>query len=178
MGDSMKKYAILVIAILALVVFASGCTTTNTYSEDGVSFNYPDGWQQLTDIKNTNAVAGFGDGDTLDSSTGNVNTVVIIQKTAMPKGFTLKQAFDATINQIASQDSSFKKISAKKVTVNGTTAYEAVYKIKVSGVQKQERSVWFEKEGYIYAVTASSLPSDFNSEQENFDVIINSFKVE
>ncbi len=45
----MKKYFLFVIAIVALVVMASGCTSqtgnnttaTKTYSANGISFNYP-----------------------------------------------------------------------------------------------------------------------------------------
>ena len=60
----MKKYAILVMAILAVVVFASGCIDDNTnstssqstqpsiptklYSSGGISFNYPESWKQYS----------------------------------------------------------------------------------------------------------------------------------
>jgi hypothetical protein len=179
MGDKMKKYAIFVIAILALVIFTSGCTDDiQSYSGNGVSFNYPGSWDELSKVMNANALVGVGDPDSIDKSTNMANTVVIVQKVAMPSGYTLKQVVDATFAQIAAKDSSFQKISEKAITYNGAEAYELVYKMNVDGVQKQEKAVIFEKNGSLYGITGSSLPADFNSEQANFDMVINSFKVQ
>lgn len=169
---------------LAAVVFASGCTTINnqtsistkTYSANGIFFNYPDNWQLMAS-STPNAIASVGDPKTSDSSTKNVNTFVVIQKKAVPSGTTLKQAYDNTYAQFASTDSSFQQISDSTTTVDGTTAYVNTHKVDVSGVQKQEKAVWFEKDGNIYVILCGALPSDFNSEQENFDAIINTFEV-
>jgi hypothetical protein len=176
----MKKYALLIIAILALVVFASGCTDSGskTYNDNGISFNYSGSWEKLSNVLNTNAIAGVGDPNSIDKSTNMTNTLVVVQKVAMPSGYTLKQVTDATITQFEAKDSSFQKISEKTITLNGATAYEIVYKINVNGVQKQEKAVLLEQNGYLYAITGSSLPSDFESQQANFDMVINSFKVQ
>ena len=188
-GDKMKKYALLIIAILALVVFASGCTTggnqtstqptvpTKTYSGNGISFSYPENWTQLSQISSSNAIVAFGDPKTVDSSTGNVNTLAVIQKVALPSGSTLKQVYDSTYAQFA-QDSSFKTISDTTTTVDGNTAYVNTHTVDVSGVQKQEKAVWLEKNGNIYVILLGALPSVFDSQQANFDAIINTFKVQ
>lgn len=187
----MKKYAILVIAILALVVFASGCTTTNqtsnqtsqptvptkTYAANGVSFNYPESWEELKSISTPNAIVAYGDPKSVDASTGNVNTLVIIQKVALPSGMTLKQVYDQTYAQYAASDPSFQQISDSTTTVDGTTAYVNVHKVNVSGVQKQEKAVWLEKNGNIYVILCGALPDVFNAQQANFDAIIKTFKV-
>jgi hypothetical protein len=189
-GDKMKKYALFVIAILALVIFASGCTSSNNqtstqptvatkdFSGNGVSFSYPEKWQQLQQISSPNAVVAFGDNESVDKSTGNVNTLVVVQKVALPSGATLKQVYDATYQQFAAQDSSFKTISDTTTTVDGTTAYVNTHTVNVSGVQKQEKAVWFEKNGNIYVILCASLPAVFHSQQANFDAIINTFKVQ
>lgn len=177
----MKKHAILVIAILALVIFASGCTTggnnTSTYSGNGVSFNYPASWQQLQTSSQITLVS-VGDPKSADNSTGSVNTLVAVQKTALPNGNSLKQVYDNTYAQFAAQEASFKTISDTTTTVDGTTAYVNTHTVDVRGVQKKEKAVWFEKNGSAYVILCGSLPADFDSQQANFDTIINSFKVQ
>ena len=186
----MKKYALFVIAILALVVFASGCTNsgnqtstqptvaTKAFSGSGVSFSYPENWQQLQQISSPNAIVAFGDPSSVDNSTGNVNTLVVVQKVALPSGSTLKQVYDSTYAQFAAKDSSFKTISDTTTTVDGTTAYVNTHTVNVSGVQKEEKAVWLEKNGSIYVILCGSLPNVFDSQQANFDAIINTFKVQ
>lgn len=57
----MKKYYLLAVAIVALVVMASGCTTqtgnnttTKTYSANGMTFNYPGNWTIINETTNEN----------------------------------------------------------------------------------------------------------------------------
>lgn len=192
-GDSMKKYAIFVIAILALVVFASGCTNTGnqtsnqstqptiptkSYAANGVSFSYPDSWEELKSISTPNSIVAYGDPKSVDASTGNVNTLFVVQKVAMPGNETLKQAYDATYADFAATDSSFQQISDGTATVDGTTAYVNTHKISVSGVQKEEKAVWLEKAGNIYVILCGALPDAFANQQQNFDAVINTFHVQ
>jgi len=185
----MKKYALLLTAILALVVLASGCiddTTTNQtsqptiptkeYSGNGVSFSYPENWEKLQAISQ-NALVSFGDPSSVDSATNNVNTLVVIQSVAMTSGTTLKANYDATYAQYEATEPSFQQISDSTTTVDGTTAYVNIHMVDVDGVQKQEKAVWLEKNGKIYVILCGSLPSAFEGQQKNFDAIINTFKV-
>ena len=186
----MRKYVILVMAILAVVVFSSGCTTdgnqtsdqskvpTKSYSANGISFDYPESWVELKDIVTANAIVAYGDPKSANASSGNYNTLMIIQKYSMPSNATLKQVYDATYSQAAAQNPTFQQISDTTTTVEGTTAYVNVHKIDTSGVQKQEKAVWLEKDGNVYIILMGALPDAFNSQQENFDTIVNSFKVQ
>ncbi len=183
MGDLMRKQIIFVVAILAVVVFASGCTTsgnsTKTYNDSGISFSYPDNWQKLGNVTNAqNLVVAFGDPDSMNSSTNLANTFVFVQKIQLPAGYTLKQAQDAVFAMVKTSDPNFQKISNRTITVNGLTGYEVTYKENAGGVQKQEVSAWFAKNGYIYVVTGSTLPSEFNNQKAKFDAIINSFQLQ
>lgn len=123
-------------------------------------------------------MVAFGDPNSVDKSTENVNTLVVVQKVAMPSGATLKQAYDSTYQQFAQQNPSFKTVSESTRTVDGTTAYVNVHTVDVSGVQKQEEAVWLEKNGSIYVILCGALPSEFQGQQANFDAIINTFKVQ
>jgi hypothetical protein len=175
----MKKYALFIITILALVVFASGCTNQDkTYSKNGVSFTYPESWQEIMNVKTEFAVAAVGDPDSVDQSTGNVNTVVIVQKIPLPSGSTLKQDYDSNYARLAAQDPSYRVISENTRTVDGTTAYVNTHTVNVNGVQKQEEAVWLEKGGNIYVILCGTFPAVFESQQANFDMIINTFKIQ
>ncbi len=172
----MKKIGIIgIISVLVLIVAMSGCTSSNSYSGNGVSFNYPSEWKELN-VSPPNLV-GVGDPNSVDNQTKNVNTVVAIQKTAIPAGQTLKQVYDTTYQEFAQTDSSFKTVSDTTMTVDGTTAYVNTHLINVDGVQKQEQAVWLLKNGYAYVILCGALPSQFSSQQANFNMIINSFKV-
>ena len=179
MGDLMKKYAVLLMAVLAVVVFSSGCINqgNNTYNFNGISFNYSSSWQEISNIKTQDAIAGVGDPDSADNPTNNVNTLVIVQKVPVPSNSTLKQFYDDTYAKSA-QDSTFQIISDKTIKVNGLTGYENVHKIMVNGALKEERVIWFEKNGNIYVILCGALIGDFNGQQSNFNIVINSFKVQ
>lgn len=172
----MKKYVFLIIAILALVVFASGCTNSNYYSGNGVSFDYPSSWKTLS--ASAPNIAAVADPNSMNNATGDIYTLAAIQKIALPSGQTLKQVYDSTYQQFAQQDSSFKTVSDTTTTVDGTTAYVNTHLIDVNGVQKQEKAVWLTKNGNIYIILCGALPSQFEGQQANFNMIINSFKVQ
>ncbi|MGF7117102.1 PsbP-related protein [Methanobacterium oryzae] len=183
----MKKY-LLILILLSAVVTASGCTDggnqtenttlnqTNTYSGDDFTVNYPQDWEQLSS-KAQNSVVAFGDPNSADGN-GNVQINVVIQKVVKPNGTTLQQYFNATYTQFASQNLGYQPISEGNITVNGVTALENVYKIN-SGTAKQQRAVWIEKKNLpvVYIILCSAPVSDYNAQQQNFDMIVNSFKL-
>ncbi|MGB9979776.1 PsbP-related protein [Methanobacterium sp.] len=174
----MKKYAVLVMAVLAVVVFSSGCTSqgNNTYNFNGISFNYSGNWQEISNIKTQDALVGVGDPDSVDEPTNRVNTLVIVQKVPVPSNSTLKQFYEDTYAKYA-QDSTFQTVSNKTIKVNDLNGYENVHKIIVDGVLKEERVIWLEKDGNVYVILCGALIGDFDSQQSNFDRVINSFKI-
>lgn len=172
-----------IILLLMLIPVYSGynvinASTEKIYAQDGISFEYPLNWQQLNQVGSNDALVAFGDPDSTNRTTGNVNTIVVIQKAPMPHESKLKQVYDSNYAETAAQDSSFKTISDSLGKVNGTIAYVNIHMVKVNGVLKQEKAVWFEKNGYIYVILFGALPKDYNSQQTNFDMIIDTLKVE
>jgi hypothetical protein len=67
-------------------------------------------------------------------------------------------------------------VSESTTTVDGATAYQMDYTITTS-IPKKERLILFEK-GKIYGLTYSTPQADFDSQLNNFNVIVNSFKVQ
>lgn len=179
MGDLMKKYVVLLMAVLAVVVFSSGCINqgNNTYNFNGISFNYSSSWQEISNIKTQDALVGVGDPDSVDEPTNRVNTLVIVQKVPVPSNSTFKQFYDDTYAKYA-QDSTFQTVSNKTIKVNGLTGYENVHKIIVNGVLKEERVIWLEKNGNVYTILCGALIGDFDSQQANFNTVINSFHIQ
>ncbi len=45
-----------------------------------------------------------------------------------------------------------------------------------NGDQKEYRAVWFNENGNIYVVLCSAKSTDFQAQQDNFNLVINSFK--
>ncbi|MGZ7107353.1 MAG: PsbP-related protein [Methanobacterium sp.] len=181
-----KNTAIFIPIVLLLILIPvysgydainSNNTNIKSYSQNGISFDYPQNWQQLNQIESSNALVGFGDPDSTNQSTGNINTIVIIQKAPMPAGSKLKQVYDSNYAQTAVQDTSFKTISENLKEVNGTLAYVNTHMVSVNGVLKQEKAVWLQKKGYVYVILFGALPNTFDAQNANFDMIINSFQV-
>jgi hypothetical protein len=47
-----------------------------------------------------------------------------------------------------------------------------------SGTAMQMQAVWLKENSDIYVILCGALQSDFNNQQDNFDMVINSFKVQ
>lgn len=207
----MKKYIFFIIAILILVIFVSCCTNnenqtsnqsqtfnqsnqsnipTKTYSSaNGVSFNYPKGWERAGQSEeytiisgaDINMVLSFGDTKSVEKYDGYndyFRTVVVIEKAQLPFWSSLKNAYYNAYVELAQQDFAFKSISNTITTVDGKKAYVKTYTVVESGVQRQVKAVWFEKKGFVYVILLVTSPEDFDSQQKNFNIILNSFNVQ
>lgn len=181
----MKKY-LPVLILISSVVLASGCTDNGNqtsgdvnsknkvYSGDEITFEYPEGWETISSQARDSLVA-VGDPNSAEGN-GNARVNVVIQKTVNPQNTTFKDYYTATYTQFASQNLGFIPVSDGTLVVNGITALENVYKINSSG-QKQKRAIWILKNNRIYIILCSAPVSEFNNQQKNFEIIINSFKV-
>ncbi|MGB9936675.1 MAG: PsbP-related protein [Methanobacterium sp.] len=181
----MKKYLSILI-IIVTVIFASGCTDngnqtsgnalnkTKLYTGDGFTFEYPSTWETIASHGRDSAVA-VGDPSSADAS-GNAKVNVVIQKTVKPQGMQFQDYYNATYTQFASANMSYTPVSEGTIVLNGITAYENVYKINSDG-QKEQRAIWIPYNNLIYIILCSAPVSDYENQQENFDTIINSFKL-
>lgn len=182
----MKKYLFAIILLLSIVL-TSGCinsgnqttnntsNSTQTYSGDQFTFNYPANWQQISS-QAQNSTAAVGDPATADSN-GNVQVNVVIQTSIKPSSITLQEYYNETYAQFAAQKNlSYKQLSDGTVVVNGRTALENVYTINLS-VPEQKRAVWIQNGSKVYVILCSAPISQYNSQQANFNLIVNSFKL-
>ncbi len=166
--------------LLCSVVLASGCVTDNqnnktkTYAQNNITFTYPGSW----DIANTtspNAVVAVADPTTVQ--TGTPSTLVVIQKSPVAKGSNFKNVYDTNYASFFN-NTGYQQVSEGNITINGVNAFENIYKTNQTGVQKQYRAVWFNLNGNIYVILCSAVATDFEKEQTNFNMIVNSFKAQ
>jgi hypothetical protein len=174
-----KKYPLLIIALLVSIVAVSGCvsnqnqTNQTSYSQNGVTFNYPSSWQ-VANTTSPNAVVAVADPKTVDNQSSPTTLVVIQKSNATGDLQTVySENYANFFNNTGNQ-----RVSEGNITVGGAQAIENVYTANESGVQKEMRAVWLTRNSQIYVILCSALQSDFNNEQSNFDMIINSFKVQ
>lgn len=187
--DILKKYwsarnlgvfiGIIFMVVLLISIANMMLIPTKTYSSNGVTFNYPEGWKEYSinniDHPDTDfVIAVLGDPNSVDTS-GNVNTAVIIKRMELSSHYTLVQIYDSYYGSKAN-DADFMPISDTKLNLNGKTAYEKIYERNVNGPQKT-RAFWIDKNGYLYVIQCTSPTGNFESQKGKFDVIINSFKV-
>lgn len=163
---------------------------TRTYSSpNGISFKYPEGWQRtdwsdieygIIPVADINMELSFADPKSAEKYDGYNNyfyTVVTIVKAQLPFGFSLKGAYDNKFTEVT-PGFTFESMSDSTTTVDGEKAYVKTYTVVESGVQRKVKEVWFEKKGFAYVIVFIALPKDFDGQQANFDVILNSFRVQ
>lgn len=179
----MKKYPFLIaIILLSLVVMASGCISdnntnkTNTYSKNGISFVYNGTWE-VSNTTSPNAIVAVGDPKTVDSQTKYPSTFVLIQKANASLGNNLSNAYTQNYAKFFNKSNN-THVSEANITVNNNKAMENVYITTSGGMQMEMRAVWMAQNGAIYVILCGALPSNYDKEQKNFDLVINSFKVQ
>ncbi|HEY0196209.1 MAG TPA: PsbP-related protein [Methanobacterium sp.] len=178
----MKKYLIFVVVIiLSLVVLTSGCVNndetneTKSFSGNGISFVYNGTWNTANTTA-PNAIVAVGDPTTVDAQ-NNPTTFVLIQK----PNETVDNNLEATYTQNYASffnNTTNQRVSEANITINSNQALENVYMTNSGGLQIQMRAVWIIQNGTIYVILCGTIPSKFEAEQKNFDLIINSFTVQ
>jgi hypothetical protein len=166
------------LALLA-VVMASGCITldnneTKTFTQNNVTFQYPADWV-VVQSTSPNAVAAVADPNSVISGTNSPTTQVVIQKPNVTSSTNLTEAYDDNYANFFNNTGN-QKVSEANITTDKLTALENIYTSSASGIEKQYRAVWLEKNSTIYVILCSAKKADFDSLQSKFDIIINSFQ--
>jgi sortase A len=132
----------LLCVLLAAVVLSYGSAKVETkhYQNGEISFDYPASWQQLSAQKNQ--VAVFQDPES------GLN--VTITRQFVPPGYTPPQNFVPYL--FSGVKSDFKPVSQQTININGTTAYDNLYKINANGTALGQRELWVQKNGAVYSI--------------------------
>jgi hypothetical protein len=172
----MKKYFLYVIAIVGLVVMASGCisqtgnnsTATKTYSANGISFNYPSSWSLINQTSHANnTVVALGDSSFMNNTIKG-NGVIIVKT---PKNSNSTSNSTNLKSQIA-------KLNGTKTTqtVDGVTANVTTFTKQISNETVLIKFINFDKNNYNYQIQFVTISTDIKSQEQMFNTIINSFK--
>ncbi len=157
----------------------SGNKEIKTYSANGISFNYTENWEI---INKTGKYVIVSLNDTKANKTNNKtdikpNAVVEISKKAS-EGIPLEKFFDE-VKVGASGVPGYRQLSEGKTIVDNKTAYEFTASGMDNGIEEQFRIVLFEKGGFIYMIACGTREPFYLTDKNNeFDIIINSFKVQ
>ena len=145
----------------------------NTYSGDGVTFNIPSGWQVNKVVDGTNVniniVKNYSD-----------TTQITIAISPIPKEVSNQELIDSIKNPVNEGDGNWVKISNNTISINGTTAYETTYTVTNLSQFKESliiKEINFIKNGYTYGFSFQAPINEFNNEQTNFNITLNSFKI-
>lgn len=154
-------------------------TTNNipakTYAANGISFNYPIEWQEGN--KTGQYIIAYIVDPKLNSSDGKPGAVVEVMKRTS-NGVPLKRFYE-DVKAEASNVPGYGVISDTTTTVDNVTAYEFTARAMDSSVEEQFKIVLLEKKGFIYMIACGTRsPTYLSDEEKNFDMIIESFKVQ
>ncbi len=72
--------------------------------------------------------------------------------------------------------SDYQRVSEGNITVNGVNALENIYKTNTTVEPTQYRAVWLNEGDNIYVILCIAKVSDFDGQQANFNLILNTFK--
>jgi hypothetical protein len=157
---------------------------TNHFENDEISFDYPEGWQALSEFwpeyqpghdERLDADQLIGVADPASSTPWEkYTTSVSVERKEMPADASLQdvleQAYLKNTDLVVA-------ISEGTAVVDGVTAYERVYKMPHGEPWFQIRDLWLEQGGRIYILSCWALPNNFDEAQSDFDTIIQSFHV-
>lgn len=168
-----------IILTIFMVVLVSGCITneeknnqSNNYTQGNVFFQYPHSWG-VANVTSPNAVAAVGDPSTI--SNGTPTTSVVIQKVNNTNNYNLQTAYEQNYVKFFNNTGN-TRVSDGNFILNNAQAYETVYTSSESGVSKKYRAVWLQKGSTIYVILSSAKIGDYDAQQPNFDLIINTFQ--
>ena len=177
----MKRSIVFTISGYGCQLPCLGCTfdTGNeVFNANGVSFDYPSGWDKLSpedvSIGTSDAAPVIAVVADPNSKKNDVyKTLVASQKTSTD--LPLSKVVSSTKNSLTKQG--IEIVSERNLTVSGVPASELVYTVTVSGEAKKERMVLLVKDNTAYSIICSTTAANYDSQQSNFDLIVNSFKI-
>lgn len=164
-----------------LIIKKGNVPLFNTYFGNGISFNYPCTWALSNDTSDTSENI-FSDNDVDNSITVFENPsedspqfeVQIIPNNGLSDQDAINQAQNG-------QDIEWVKISNSTTKIDGNTAYKSTFTDNDTNIFTQLmkiQQIFLIKNGNTYYLTFQAPNKDFDKEKQNFDLILNSFKIQ
>lgn len=175
----MNKILPFILFAIFMVVLVSGCINdgktnqTNNFTKSGIFFQYPSSWG-VAKVNSTGGIAAVGDPTTIVNE--KPTTSVIIQKYNNTNHYNLQTAYEQNYLKFFNNTGK-TKVSVGNFTLNNAQAYETVYTSSESGLKKKYRAVWLQEGGNIYVILGSAKVEDYDGQNANFDLVINTFRL-
>lgn len=176
------KFTGIIIGILAFVILTSGCISidnllgnfmnspTKTLSAYGVSLEYPSSWYAVADNTTGNNMIII----TKENGFNNVQfNLQIMPNNGMPEQGAISQFQE-------SYTPGWTKVASNKLTIDNKTAYEDIYTVNDTHFSKLMRmsQIILVKNDKTYLMLLQAPDDEFDKERANFNIILNSFKVQ
>ncbi len=175
MAKIKSKKALIIIPLLIVVVIAlSGCITDSQqgikYEENGITFQYPDGWAKAQPTAEGAIAAIVLKNDS--------NTNIVVQQVPSSLGSNIQQAYTNNNNNL-SKDTNYKVINQAQTTINGNTAYMNRYVTLASdGTQREHIACWMKmSDNKLYVILFTTTLDKYDDQKSSFDTVVNSFNV-
>lgn len=145
----------------------SGASSMNTFSENGISFNYPDTWEIYTPDESS-------DDNVVSLKSYQQGMASILSVYRMPATVDLETERDACIEAISKNGDDVTYV--KKTTVDGNRAYIIGSSYYYEGDEGEQEYVVFLEGDYAYTILFTT--DDLSLIQDDIDGIIYSFRVD
>jgi hypothetical protein len=166
-----SQIAVIVVVILAVVGVSAYWfgLIPNYYNNGGVAFFYPSNWN-VTYQKYNNTSLTLMLKDTKSSKTFSV---INKQKNFNDVSFDVFKTnfLDLYIRYVGNSTI----LASNSVTVSGVNGYDTAFQVNNSSTVF--RIVLFEKNNYFYVISLVSQANIFNTENTQFNMIVNTFQV-
>lgn len=190
----MKKISYVLMVLLVLVVFTSGCTIQNPdeqkpnyYNSSSVFFNYPDSWEiaRSVEVAGVEAViitdptastyinesSSLEELESLNITEGTVFIYIMIPKTSEVN---LNSTVTDVQQRLAQKGAKVTKTGT--TTVSGIVANETTLTRTSEAITSEGKIIAFERNDNIYALILITAGNNYESQKKNFDVILNSLR--
>lgn len=174
---SIEKIGKIMVGFLVLILIAPGVVSahennTSTYSVNGISFNYPSSWIISYDERNTSNIISASKPEFSFLSVAPFQVQITPNYGISEEG--METQINATIYPVG-----WTKVSNQTITIDGQDAYLQVfdvYSIWPPMWGYKVEIITFSKNNNTYELLFEAPAEEFDN--ENFQVIIDSFKVE
>lgn len=143
-----------------------------TLSKGGLSISYPSNWGYSESTSNYSIMAI----SKLDSIGVDGISEININFEKKPIEGDFESFVNDTYNALAT-DKTFELVSSGGVSVGDRSGIEYIYTSNQSGIEKEHKAVWFEKNGQAYVILYSAPIEDFESNLYVSDYILSNINI-
>jgi len=181
--DKLKRSLNIIIAVLIILVIGVSAVwfvffAPKHFDNGQISFDYPKDW--VIKEQNNNLTASGAVVQIIAPNSNNNTGIVVLKEKKTNENVTLENFRDTFLGILYAQyagNGSNKNVSEKQIELSGVKAYERIFKLNMTNIQ-EIRAVILYKEGYFYVLLLTADQNQFENEKSNFDMVINSFKIQ